>query len=287
MTGRKTHLNHGTGVVITGAASGIGKMTAMNLARRGVNLYLIDISNDVAEVAHICNLISEVNGHQPQVYFERCDVSDRVQVRDAIDTAAVVLGGIDIAFVNAGIAKPVALRGDIEVADKIMAVNYGGAQNVADACLPYIEQSKGYFLFNASMGAIVLLALMATAYGTSKAAVAALGQGINLHLKGTGARSGVLFLAEHNTPMEREFEDEAVKILFEDNPRLERAHRKRDPRKALAAVIWAMENRPLYVHAPRYTRLGRYFPAIPNWIVRNYLVQNPQRALEVLRKRYS
>ena len=85
--------------------------------------------------------------------------------------------------------------------------------------------------------------------------------------------------------MEREFEDEAVKALFEDNPRLARAHRLRDPQKAVQRIIWAMKTRPLYVHAPRYTVFARYFPAVPNWFVRNYLIQDPQRALAMIRER--
>lgn len=287
MIGRRQSLE-GQTALITGASGGLGSEVAKRLASKGVKLFLTDHSSrkqELVEVVVECQQIAEAHGFEPEVDWEYCDVRSASLVSDMVEKAVQFLGRLDIVFVNAGIAKPVALGGDIDVADQVMAVNFKGVQNTVDACLPYIEKSKGYILVNASMGAIVLLVLMATAYGASKAAAAALAQGVNMHFKGTGARCAALFLAEHDTPMEKEFEDEAVVALFEDNPRLARAHRKRDPEKAVNAIVRAMEKRRLYVHAPYYTILARWFPAVPNWVVRNFLVQNPQRALKILRDR--
>jgi short-subunit dehydrogenase len=166
-----------------------------------------------------------------------------------------------------------------------MGINTAGVFNTIEASASHIRASGGYVLVNASMGGIVMLPLMGGGYSPSKAAASALGQTMNLHFIGTEATSGVLLLAEHNTPLERKFEDPVVKQLMRDNPRLRKSHKKRDPKKAVQAVIRGMEHRSLYVHAPRYTVLARYFPAIVNWFVRTYMVQNPQPALEMLRAR--
>lgn len=276
----------GKKVFITGAGSGIGAMTAEALAMRGAVLYLTDVNFLAIErVGRKCRQLAEQAGGQ--AYWSKLEVTDQHAVQKSVDWAAERMSGIDIVFANAGIAKPVGLVGDVHVADRILDVNLRGTRYTVDAGLPHILRSNGYILVNASMGAIVLLPLMGAAYGASKAAAAALGQTVNLQLKGTGARCGVLYMAEHDTPMEEEFEDEAVKVLFEDNPRLAKAHRKRDPRSAVAAIVRGMEERSSHVHAPLYTMLARWFPAVPNWFVRNYLMQNPQRAIEVLRRRYN
>ena len=272
-------------VLITGAGSGIGALTAKALAAKGAVLYLADINDAaVGAVAKRCKQIADEHGFPVRVYDSRCDVTSQDSVIRMVGKAVGCMGGLDIVFANAGIGKPVALEGDVDVADWILDVNFRGVRYTVDACLPHIRVSKGQILVNASMGAIVLLALMAPGYGASKAAVAAFGQGVNLHLMNTGASCTTVFMAEHNTPMEEEFNHPAVQALFEDNPRLAKAHLKRSPYKAVRVIVRAMETRQLFVHAPRYTRLARYFPAVPNWFVRTYLIQNPQRALAILRE---
>lgn len=285
MSGHAQSLNE-KGIVITGAASGIGRLTAMTLARRNsVKLFLIDVNEEVANVAHTCNLIADVNGHEPRVSYAVCSVTDRKRVQEVIDDAAHKMGGIDIVFANAGIGRAVSLErdGDMEIADLTLDINFRGVRYTVDACRSHLVKSGGYALVNASMGAIVILPLMGMAYGPSKAAAAVFGHATNLHFAGTDAVCGVLFLSEHNTPMENEFSSPLVRQLFRDNPRLRKGHKKRDPRKAVAAVIKAMEERPLNVHAPRYTVLARYFPAIPNWFVRKYLVQDMRGTLQFAR----
>lgn len=272
-------------ILITGAGSGIGELTAKELASRGADLYLTDINYQAVEAVAIqCKEIAKRDGMAIRVEYSRCDVANASQVQRMVNRTVGFLGGLDIVFANAGIGKPAALEGDVDVIERILDINHKGVVYTVDACLPHIRSSKGYILVNASMGAVVLLALMAVGYGASKAAAAAFAQGVNLHFIGTGARCATLYMAEHNTPLEAEFESEAVQALFEDNPWLTRLHKKRDPQKAVRAIVRAMETRPLFVHAPWYTVLARWFPAVPNWLIRNYVIQNPQRALKMLRE---
>lgn len=274
----------GKRVFITGAGSGIGAMTAAALAARGANLYLTDKNlHAVHEVGKECRTIAERVGGQ--VYWLSLDVSNRAAVHKVVNWAAERMGGLDIVFANAGIGDLVAFEGDSYMFDRIMGVNTNGVLNTIDACSAHIRASSGYVLVNASMGALAVLPLMGGGYSASKAAALVLAQTLNLHFIGTGARGGVLLLSEHNTPLEQKFEDPVAVQLMRDNPRLRKSHKKRNPMKAVRAAIGGMEHRSLYVHAPRYTVLGRYFPAVVNWFIRSYLVQNPQPALEMLRAR--
>jgi NAD(P)-dependent dehydrogenase (short-subunit alcohol dehydrogenase family) len=283
MIGRKQSLK-GKKVFITGAGSGIGEMTAEVLAARGAVLYLTDINLDaVSKVGLRCRWLAEPFGGE--VYWSQLDVTDRHGVQMTIDWAAERMDGLDIVFANAGIGELVGLDGDARMFDRIMGINTTGVLNTVDACSPHIRESGGYVLVNASMGGIVILPLMGGGYSPSKAATSALGQALNLHFIGTAAKCGVLFLAEHNTPLEQKFEDPVVKRLMRDNPLLRKSHKKRNPLNAVQAVVRGMEHRSLYVHAPRYTVFARYFPAVVNWVVRTVMVQNPQPALEMLRAR--
>ena len=276
----------GKKIFITGAGSGIGKMTAKALAATGAELFLADIDLDsLKEVSRECQYIAIAHIRATRVHWARCDVVDAAQVKKVVDKAVGAMGGLDIVFANAGIGDLVGFEGDSHVFDRILGINTTGVLNTIESCSAHIRASKGYVMVNASMGGIVVLPLMGGGYSPSKAAASTLGQALNLHFIGTGARCGVLLLAEHNTPLEQKFEDPVVKQLMRDNLRLKKSHKKRDPMKAVQAIIRGMEHRSLYVHAPRYTVLARYFPAIVNLFVRTYLVQNPQPALEMLRAR--
>ncbi|TML02703.1 MAG: SDR family oxidoreductase, partial [Actinobacteria bacterium] len=83
-----------TRVLITGAARGIGALTAKRLHQRGARVALLGLEPELLEaVAAEC-------GGAP--WFE-CDVADRDQVDGAVAEAVERLGGLDVAIANAGI----------------------------------------------------------------------------------------------------------------------------------------------------------------------------------------
>ena len=92
----------GRRVLITGAARGIGALTARRLHERGARVALLGLEPELLEqVAADC-------GGAP--WFE-CDVADREQVDDAVADAVERLGGLDVAIANAGIGAQMPLVG--------------------------------------------------------------------------------------------------------------------------------------------------------------------------------
>jgi NAD(P)-dependent dehydrogenase (short-subunit alcohol dehydrogenase family) len=182
----------GRRVLITGAARGIGALTARRLHDRGARVALLGLERDLlADVAAGC-------GGAP--WFE-CDVADRAQVADAVAAAVGRLGGLDVAIANAGIGAQMPLvGGDPSVWDATLAVNLGGTFNLVHAAAPHVSHKDGYFLLTASLAAAVHLPLMA-AYCASKAAVESLGDSLRAELAPTGARVGVAYYAELDTEM--------------------------------------------------------------------------------------
>lgn len=85
-------------VVITGAASGIGRAIADTMAQRKAKVALIDVDQGALEVAS-----SELQGVADDVLSFCLDVRDRSAIRDAIDIIASKWGRLDVVFANAGI----------------------------------------------------------------------------------------------------------------------------------------------------------------------------------------
>ena len=182
----------GRRVIITGAARGIGALTARRLHSRGARVALLGLEPELlADVAAAC-------GDAP---WCECDVTDRDQVDQAVAEAVERLGGLDVAIANAGIGAQMTLvDGDSGVWDATFAVNLIGTYNLVRAAGPHVSHRDGYFLLTASLAAAVHLPLM-SAYCASKAAVESLGDSLRIELRPSGARVGVAYYAELDTDM--------------------------------------------------------------------------------------
>jgi NAD(P)-dependent dehydrogenase (short-subunit alcohol dehydrogenase family) len=96
-------------VIVTGAASGIGRETAVGFGRAGANVVVADLDTDEGEAT--ARLIEEeTNG---TATFVEVDVTDDDAVAAMVDTAVSEYGGLDVAFNNAGIG------GDFNGVDEI------------------------------------------------------------------------------------------------------------------------------------------------------------------------
>lgn len=252
----------------------MGAMVAQKLVAEGAVVYMIDKSPSVEDVAT-----------QLGAYWSIADVTDLQQMERVVWEAVAVMDGLDTAFVNAGIARVVTFEGDPEAFRQTIDVNVVGVYNTIRACLPHIQHENGYMLVNASMGGIVRLMTMAEGYGASKAAASTLGHAASLELIGTKARAGVVYLAEHNSPMEEIFYDPVPQEFMKKNPLLHHAHKARNPEKAVRAIVRGMKRRSHYIFAPRYTMVAGHFPIITNAIVRQ-MHRSVQSTLDLDRSDY-
>jgi NAD(P)-dependent dehydrogenase (short-subunit alcohol dehydrogenase family) len=202
---RREQSLEGRRVLITGAARGLGALTARRLHERGARLALLGLEPDLlAAVAAECG----------EAVWVECDVADRDQVDSAVATAVEQLGGLDVAMANAGIgAQMTLIDGDAGVWDQTFAVNLMGTYNLIRAAGPHVAHPGGYFLVTASLAAAVHLPLM-SAYCASKAGVESLGDSLRIELGPSGAKVGVAYYAELDTDMtSRGFDTEAAKRM--------------------------------------------------------------------------
>lgn len=132
--------------VVTGAASGIGRGLAVNLAREGCLLALADV--DEAGLNETANLIE---GRDVQANVYRVDVSDRDRVYRFADEVVRDFGKVDIVINNAGVQLKETLE-DVtyEDLDWILGINLYGVIYGTKAFLPHLKKQPLANLANVS-----------------------------------------------------------------------------------------------------------------------------------------
>lgn len=156
----------GRRVLITGAASGIGRQTAELFANEGAALALLDRNRQgLAEVAR------ETRGVSVEA-----DVSQEPSVAKAVEQSAAAMGGIDGIVNAAGIVIHGSVL-DVGVADwqRVIDVNLTGSYIVVRCCLPWLRKASFATIVNIASGqGLVPNTPNMTAYAASKGGVVTL-----------------------------------------------------------------------------------------------------------------
>ena len=183
-------------VLITGAASGIGAATALEVLGHGGIPVLVDCDEEpLALMAEQCG--------EGTLYFV-ADVTDLNAMLDVVKQTLSVHKHIDVVFANAGVAAfgPVAYV-DPHAWQRCVEVNVFGVFNTVRSALPALLQQKGYVLINASVSSFAHPPAM-SAYAASKAAVEALGKALRLELAAHQVGVGVMYAGWVRTPLVEE-----------------------------------------------------------------------------------
>lgn len=173
--------------LISGASSGIGEATAMDLAQRGYHLLLV--ARRLEKLKKLQSQLKEANPHL-QIVIGKVDVQKPAQIDAFLKKhKKAIEGNIEILVNNAGLAKGMSLLQDSEITDwdVMIDTNVKGLLYLTKAALPY---------FCADAGKIVNLGSVAgrwvykggAVYCATKFAVRALSEGMRMDLMGTGIR---------------------------------------------------------------------------------------------------
>jgi len=164
--------------VITGGASGIGRATALALARRGADVVLADVNE-----RRLAEVTAEIDGLGRRVLPVHCDVSRDDDVARLAEEAESTLGPVGLVMNNAGVV----LRGALEqvtLADWrwCFDINVFGVIRGINAFLPrMIERRHGYIVNTGSVAGMVALSGEGAPYITSKFAVVGLTEALALY----------------------------------------------------------------------------------------------------------
>ena len=192
MTSSKSNLN-GRVVFITGAASGIGAATALEVVAMGGTPVLVDCDAEpLTQIALRCG---------PQTLHWVADVTDLQAMQVVVEKTMSKIGRIDIVFANAGVAAfgPVAYI-DPVAWKRCLEVNVFGVFNTIRAALPCVMAQKGYVLINASSSSFAHPPVM-SAYAASKSAVEAMGNSLRIEMAAHAVGVGVVHAGWVRTPL--------------------------------------------------------------------------------------
>jgi short-subunit dehydrogenase len=172
-------------ILITGASSGLGEGMARRFAARGRDLALAARRTDRLEA-----LRAELLAAHPGIRVEvaALDVDDPDAVATVLPELAGRLGGVDRVVVNAGIGKGASIgTGQARVNRAVLVTNVLGAHATCEAAMELFRaQGLGHLVLISSVASIRGMRQTRTAYGASKAALDALGEGIRSDVYGSG-----------------------------------------------------------------------------------------------------
>jgi len=198
-------------VIVTGAAVGIGKATAIAFAEKGAKVVVADI--DIKKGKQTSSLIGG------NAFFIEVNVADSESVNNMVKEVTKRFGRIDILVNNAGIYY----QGDVietteEEWDRVMAVNLKGMYLCCHYAIPVMLKGNGGIVINVASEAGLVGIAGQTAYNVSKAGVISLTKSMAVDFARKGVRVNAVCPGTTETPL--------VKNALEKSEDPEKARRK-------------------------------------------------------------
>jgi short-subunit dehydrogenase len=230
----------GKNILLTGAASGIGRLMAGRFAAEGARLVLLDINETLLETAK-----SEIHQSGAEVSAHVCDIGDEKQVDRVLKNVQEETKEIDILINNAGIVKGgLFLDMSLEDIAKVLNVNLMGMIRLTHKLLPRMTARKAGHIVNIASSAGFIAMPRMSEYCASKFAALGWSDALRQELKSQGCEGiqiTVVCPYAIATGMFAGFQP----LLF--NPMLK-------PEKVADRIVAAVKKQKPYLFVPAYMK---------------------------------
>lgn len=182
--------------LVTGAASGIGRATALRLAQEGASVACIDV-----DAAGLDETVKQIHALDRRALSVQCDVSDESAVQHAMQQAIDRFGKLDVLCNCAGI-----LRADnsheLKLTDwnRILTVNLTGTFLMCRSAIPHLLETRGNIVNMSSTSALGSHPLMA-AYAASKGGILSFTRVLAIEYVKQGLRANCICPGGIQTPL--------------------------------------------------------------------------------------
>ena len=204
----------GKTAIITGAARGIGRETALTFAREGARV----VVSDWEEGAGL-QTTKDISDLGAEAFFFRADVADREQVKALVDATVRQYGRIDILINNAGITADAFLtKMTEEQFDRVIGINLKGVFNCTQAVVPVMIQQGAGVVLSASSVVGLYGNVGQTNYAASKFGVIGMTKSWAKELGKKGLRFNAVAPGFIQTDMTAKVPDKVLDLMREKTP---------------------------------------------------------------------
>jgi NAD(P)-dependent dehydrogenase (short-subunit alcohol dehydrogenase family) len=227
--------------IITGGGSGFGREVALQLAKKGTNVSVVDISKENGEeTARLCR---ELGG---EAIFIQADVGKVEDVKKYVEHTVNTFGKIDLFFNNAGISGSGVrtIECSIEEFNSIVDVNLKGVFYGLKFVISEMLKTRGGVVVNtASLGGLVGMPTLGV-YSATKHAVIGLTKTIAGEYGRENIRINAIAPGTNETPMVKAYPKEAIEMMAEAVP----MGRLGQPHEVANVVTFLLSEESSYIH---------------------------------------
>jgi NAD(P)-dependent dehydrogenase (short-subunit alcohol dehydrogenase family) len=227
-------------IIVTGAATGIGRATALGFAARGGSVTIADLNE-----AGLEEVQQQIINEGGKVLVVKTDVADVEACQNMVDLTVKHFGRLDVIFNNAGIGGNRGLTADLALDDwhKVININLNGVYHCIRAAIPAMLKSGGGVIVNtASVDGLVGMASLSP-YCAAKHAVIGLTKTTAIEYAKQNIRCVAVAPGLVKTAIIESFSEQELAMIAAMTP----MGRGAEPEEVAEFVVWLASDKASFV----------------------------------------